>query len=110
VPNGLSALFDCTGFDWDEANAGKNWLRHKVARGECEEVFFNAPLLVAFDEGHSSVESRFYALGQTDAARGLFVVFTVRGSLVRVISARDMSHKERKEYQRAQTDETPPNP
>jgi len=46
-----------------------------------------------------SYEDRLYASGQTDAARLLFVVFTMRGRLIRVISARDMSRKERKVYQ-----------
>jgi hypothetical protein len=43
-------------------------------------------------------EHRYYVLGQTDAGRGLFIVFTLRGSLIRVISARDMSKKERSIY------------
>ena len=90
-------LARCTGFEWDEGNAGKNWLRHAVSEGECEEFFFNTPLLVVPDEGHSAAETRFYALGQSDAGRGLFVVFTIRGSLIRVISARDMSRGERRE-------------
>jgi uncharacterized DUF497 family protein len=45
---------------------------------------------------------RFYALGRTDGERRLFVVFTLRGTRIRVISARDMSRKERDEYQRFQ--------
>lgn len=98
----LDRLFLSTGFEWDEGNAEKNWLRHGVSRGECEEFFFGAPLLVVADQGHSAAEDRFYALGQTDAGRGLFVVFTIRGALIRVISARDMSRRERKEYERAQ--------
>jgi uncharacterized protein len=51
------------------------------------------------DEKHSKGEERFYALGQTDAARFLFVVFTTRAQRIRIISARDMSRKERKVYQ-----------
>ena len=66
---------------------------------ECEEVFFNRPLVIADDEKHSAAEERLYALGQTDAARLLFVVFTMRGRLIRVISARNMSRNERKVYQ-----------
>lgn len=91
-------LAGCEGFDWDEANAGKIWQRHEVAPAESEEVFFNRPLLVGDDAAHSTSEARFYALGQTDAGRLLFVVFTMRKRLVRVISARDMSRKERKVY------------
>lgn len=87
------------GFDWDEGNRDKNWLRHRVSQGECEEVFFNQPLLTLADERHSASEARYYALGITNAGRRLFVVFTIRGSLLRVISARDMNRKERKIYE-----------
>jgi uncharacterized DUF497 family protein len=97
----LDQLLECTGFQWDEGNAEKNWLKHKVSRVECEEVFFNEPLVAASDVTHSDTEPRFYALGQTDEARLLFVVFAVREKLIRVISARDMSRYERKEYERA---------
>jgi len=45
--------------------------------------------------------SQDYVLGQTDAGRRLFVVVTVREELIRVISARDMSRRERKEYENA---------
>jgi uncharacterized DUF497 family protein len=90
---------ECEGFQWDAANSGKIRERHKVAPSECEEVFFNHPLFVGDDEKHSVGEERLYALGQTDAARLLFVVFTIRSRLIRVISARDMSRKERKIYQ-----------
>lgn len=106
----VDRLAQCTGFEWDEGNAEKNWLKHAVSQGECEEIFFNSPLLVVADEAHSAAEARFYALGQTEAARCLFVVFTIRGTLIRVISARDMNRAERKEYQRAQATQAPPNP
>ena len=36
----------CTGFEWDEANAHKNWERHRVTPEEAEDVFFNEPLVV----------------------------------------------------------------
>jgi len=92
-------LLNCTGFEWDEHNAINNWQKHNVTQSECEEIYFNRPLVVADDIKHSSKESRFYALGHTDAGRLLFVVFTVRQDLIRVISARDMNRKERKVYQ-----------
>jgi uncharacterized DUF497 family protein len=110
VADALDRLSQSTGFQWDEGNAEKNWLKHGVTQGECEEAFFNTPLLVIADEGHSAAESRFYALGQSDAGRGLFIVFTIRGTLLRVISARDMNGRERKEYQLGQASEAPPNP
>jgi uncharacterized DUF497 family protein len=87
-----------TGFDWDEGNLVKNWERHRVSASECEQVFFNRPLVAGADKEHSEVENRFYALGVTDSGRRLFVVFTGRGDRIRVISARDMNRRERKVY------------
>ena len=94
-------LAGCTGFQWDEGNADKNWDNHRVLRAEAEQVFFNRPVLVAPDHVHSQKEPRYAALGRTDDGRLLLVVFTVRETLVRVISARDMSRKERAIYARA---------
>ena len=94
-----------TGFQWDEGNAAKNWVGHQVSQGECEQVFFGSPFLVAPDWTHSKAEPRFYVLGQTAAARPLFLVFTLRDTLIRIISARDMSRRERKVYADAQASE-----
>ena len=95
-------LVESTGFDWDEGNAPKVAERHGVEPGECEQVFFREPFLVNDDETHSSEEPRWQALGGTSAGRQLFLVFTVRGSLIRVIAARDMNRRERKRYAEAE--------
>ncbi len=71
------------------------------SRVECEEIFFNQPLLIQEDNAHSLIEERFYALGKTNSKRELFVSFTLRNEKVRVISARDMSKKERRVYAKA---------
>ena len=94
-------------FEWDEGNSEKNWIRHRVTRQESEQVFFNRPLVVDDDVLHSDSEARFYALGRTDAGRLLFVVYTLRGEppRLRVISARDMEPRERREYEDARTRE-----
>jgi uncharacterized DUF497 family protein len=73
-------------------------IRHRVSRSEAEEAFLNQPLVLADDDEHSAIEDRFYALGQTNAERLLFVVFTIRRRLIRVISARDMTKREREVY------------
>jgi hypothetical protein len=91
-------LSACSGFEWDEGNSEKNRLKHEVTRPECEQIFFNRPLVVADDEKHSQDEVRYYALGQTDKGRRLFLVLTIRGSLIRVISARDMNRAEKRIY------------
>jgi uncharacterized protein len=91
-------LAECTGFEWDEGNDVKNWLKHDVTPWECEQIFFNRPFLVLPDEKHSLSEPRCYALGMTDAGRLLFVAFTIRGENIRVISAREMTMRERRRY------------
>ncbi len=95
---GVIDLTQFEGFEWDRGNDTKNWKKHRVTREECEEVFFNSPLLLGSDATHSKAEDRYYVLGKTDAGRRLFVAFAGRGSLIRVISARDMTEKERKMY------------
>jgi len=89
-------LSDLEGFDWDEGNREKNRVKHNVSDGECEEIFFNSPLLLTDDAKHSGEESRFAAFCITNAGRMLTVVFTVRQQLIRVISARDVNRKERR--------------
>jgi len=91
---------ECTGFQWDKHNIQKIWEKHKVSPAECEQAFFNKPLIVAKDLKHSQEEERFYALGKTDQARKLFIAFTIRKKLIRVISSRDMNKKERKIYEK----------
>lgn len=91
-------LEECIGFEWDTGNFTKNQDKHKVSQAECEQVFFNLPILIMDDEKHSKNESRFYVLGQTDFERKIFLVFTIRKQYIRVISARDMNRKERAIY------------
>ncbi len=90
------------GFDWDDGNRRKSEDKHGVGQGETEQVFFNEPLLVSDDTGHSSDESRFHALGKSNASRCLHLTFTLRAAStkIRVISARDMNRKERERYEK----------
>ena len=90
-----------TGFQWDEGNSEKNWHTHSVTRAEAEQAFLNRPVVVAEDVKHAQTEPRLVLLGRTDADRQLFVAFTIRGSEVRVISARPMSRSERRSYAKA---------
>lgn len=84
-------------FQWDEGNSQKNWVRQTVTQAEAEQVFFNWPLVVE-EARRSGTERRYCVLGRTNAGRMLMVVFTFRGSVVRVISARPMSLRERRVY------------
>jgi uncharacterized protein len=93
-------LDQCTGFEWDDANTEKNWEFHQVTPEEAEDVFFSDPQVVRGDARHSQREKRYYALGQTRRGRRLFVGFTIRHDLIRVISVRDMSRREQDFYGR----------
>lgn len=94
----LDGFEKCIGFQWDEGNEGKNWEKHGVDDAESEQIFFNDPLVASPDPAHSQGEPRYFALGRTDAGRHLFVAFTIRRDLIRVISARDMTRKETRSY------------
>ena len=91
-------LSDIRDFDWDLWNTVKNLDKHQVENKECEDVFFNRPQLIEFDEKHSVAEKRYKILGLTDGKRQLLVVFTVRNKKIRIISARDQSKKEKLQF------------
>lgn len=91
-------LARCTGFEWDQENATKNWDKHDVSTGECEQIYFNRPLIVKRDRGHSQLENRYYVPGRTNMNRLLFAVFSVRNDKIRIISARDMTESEIERY------------
>lgn len=88
------------GFQWDEGNKNKNLVKHQVENWECEQVFFNEPLLVLDDLKHSLTEQQWAAFGMADTGRYLVIIFTKRGKLLRVISARDMNRKESRFYEK----------
>lgn len=96
----LTLPFD--GFEWDEANRQKNWLKHKVSIEEAEEAFFDSHCVLFLDTTHAKTESRHILLGQTKRRRLLYIAFTIRKNQIRVISARDVTkRKEMKLYEEA---------
>lgn len=84
------------GFDWDIGNEEK-CQKHGVSLSAIESLF-HRPLAVFPDPAHSAQEERFKAIGRTDDARGVLIVFTLRqrsGAIfIRPISARYMHRKE----------------
>lgn len=93
-------ISNCTGFEWDQGNDTKNWDKHDVTSLECEQIFFNKPLILKRDKEYSIVENRYYVLGRTNMDRLLFEAFTIRNDKIRVISARDMTDAEMERYLR----------
>lgn len=88
------------GFEWDHGNARKSLEKHGVSQAEAEQIFANDPLIVTDHLAHNEREPRYHALGRTEATQLLHVTFTLRagGTRIRIISARDMSRKERHRY------------
>jgi uncharacterized DUF497 family protein len=87
-------------FEWDAGNRSKNWDKHRIGINQIEEVFFNYPLVLLEDYTHSQKEKRLYSLGHDNGFKLLTISFTIRGSNIRVISARFMNRKEKSRYEK----------
>src|SRR3989344_8040115 len=93
-------LSKTVGFEWDNGNL-EHIKKHSVNFRECEGVFLNKPLIINEDKTHSQAEERFRVYGQTNKKRLMFIIFTIRDNKIRVITARNQSQKERKEFKEA---------
>jgi uncharacterized DUF497 family protein len=87
--------------EWDEEKAALNERKHGVTFDEALTVL-NDPLSVTIpDPDHSSREARMLLYGRSAAGRHLIVSMTERGDAVRLISARTMTSRERKNYEKS---------
>ena len=91
-------------FEWDDAKAEANLAKHGVAFMEAMGVFTDPLLMTRYDDAHSEDEERWVSLGQSAAGRLLVVVHTFTASspttaLVRLISARQPTRREREQYE-----------
>lgn len=82
-------------FDWDEKNEG-HIARHGAAIFEIEEtILFNKPFY------QRSRKGKYVAYAVTEEGRFLFIVFVIKGrGRIRVITARDMTEKEKRYYKK----------
>lgn len=89
-------------FDWDPKKAAGNIAKHVVSFEEAATVFGD-PLSDTYDDpDHSWQERRFILIGTSEQGRLLFVAHTDDGAIVRIISAREATSKERKFYEENQ--------
>lgn len=88
-------------FEWDRWNVNKIYHKHGITPKEAEEAFINEGSYFFSDIRHSQKEERFILLGKTSEKKNLFIVFTLRGQKVRIISARRMHGKEVESYEKA---------
>ena len=92
-------LSKITGFEWDKNNIDKSYQKHGITLNEAEEIFLDEDILLLEDIKHSQQEERFKAIGKIAKGRILFLVFTIRGNKIRIISARVANKKERRMYE-----------
>ena len=88
-------------FEWDAAKAASNLAKHGVRFEEVATVFGDPHSVTIFDPAHSQAENRFIILGRSHLDKLLVVVHTERGDNIRIISARQASRAERKQYEEA---------
>ena len=86
-------------FDWDEEKAPSNWMKHGVSFEEATTVFYDPLSLTIDDPDHSIGEDRFVTIGIGDFGRLLVVVYMDRDGIIRIISARAATPRERRSYE-----------
>jgi len=86
-------------FEWDRRKALANAAKHGVTFVEAKSVFGDSLASTVDDPRHSREEIRYVAFGQSDWGNYLAVMFTERGDAIRIISARRMTARERREYE-----------
>ena len=86
-------------FEWDSQKAEYNEKKHGVGFKEAESVFLDPLARIFADEWHSTDEEREIIIGYSNNNRLLLVCFTERHDVVRIISARETTSKERKDYE-----------
>ena len=88
-------------FEWSQAKARANLRKHGVSFDEAKSVFYDEYARQFFDEDHSGEEERFILLGKSNRSRILIVCHCEResGNIIRIISARRATTKERKFYE-----------
>ena len=87
-------------FEWDDAKASENLKKHGISFSEASTVFADPLARTISDPLHSDEEGRFVILGQSSLQHNLVVVHTYRGTVIRIISARTATARERKDYER----------
>ena len=87
-------------FIWDTKKADSNFKKHKISFSEGKSVFYDEFAIQFFDEDNSELEDRFIMLGMSNESRVLVVCHCERGEgeIVRIISARKATNKERNFY------------
>jgi uncharacterized DUF497 family protein len=90
-------------FEWDSRKAEANLRKHGVSFEEAQTVFTDPLSITLPDPDHSEDEKRFIDIGMSDNRRVLVVVYTERDQRIRLISARQATPAERRQYEEEET-------
>ena len=101
-------FYDNFKFDWDEDKHRDNVKKHKVSFYEAITVFSSSPLLTESDDLHPQYEQRYKITGYSVKNRLLVVIYTDRGDVTRIISARKANRLERENYHEHFSEYLPP--
>ena len=85
-------------FEWDAGKAASNLSKHGIGFAEAMTVFNDALEVMIPDPAHSETELRFVSIGFSEAGR-LLVAYTERDQRIRIISARQATPRERRQYE-----------
>jgi len=88
-------------FEFDPAKAASNLKNHGVNFDEAATVFDDPLSSTLPDDQHSDEEIRFITVGMSVKQRLFFVVYTERGSRIRLIGARLVTAAEREQYEQS---------
>jgi uncharacterized DUF497 family protein len=88
-------------FEWDARKSATNLRKHGVSFAEAGTVFGDELSITVPDPDHSDQEDRYITIGRSNLHRLLMVAHTDRGENIRIISARELTKTERKEYEEA---------
>jgi len=86
-------------FEWNPAKAKANLRKHHIGFNEAATVFHDPLGITIFDPDHSEEEDRYITIGISEAGRFLMIAHTDRGNRIRIISARELSRKEREDHE-----------
>ena len=87
-------------FEWDLNKAKTNLQKHHVAFGEAATIFSNRLSITIYDPDYSDQEDRYITIGVSTSGRFLMVAHMDRDDRTRIISSRELTRKERKEYEK----------
>jgi len=86
-------------FEWDEGKARENVMKHQVNFEEARTVFNDPFSITIYDPDHSAEEDRYIDIGLSSKGSILVVSYIERGENIRIISSREATRRERKNYE-----------